>query len=126
MVRASVLGIALLAVVASAVAVVHTHHQRRTLVVALERMEERRDHLRIEWAMLHLEHSTWAAGERIEKIAADSLGLYRPPTGVVRQVTIERREIAPEALPAIDIPKAGHLRTGYDSGATAMPKESVR
>lgn len=126
MVRALTLGIGLLAVVASAVAVVHTHHQRRTLVVALEKMEERRDDLRIEWAMLHLEHSTWAAGERIEKIAADSLDLHRPPAGMVRQVTIESRDLAPESFPAIDIPKAGHLRTGYDSDFASASEDRRR
>ncbi len=124
MLRALVLCLGLLAVVASAVAVVHSHHQRRTLVEALERVEERRDRLRIEWAMLHLEHSTWAAGERIEKIAGQSLDLHRPPAGEIRQVTLEGLESEPVASPSP--PKSGNLRTGYGAEFASSPKESVR
>ncbi len=114
MARTLAIVISLLAAVASAVAVVHTHHQRRTLVVALEKMEERRDRLRIEWAMLHLEHSTWAAGERIEKIATDTLDLHRPSAAATRQVTIEERDFAPGISPALESSRsASFKRTGH-------------
>ena len=68
----------LLAVVASAVAVVRMHHERRHLFVELERLDSHRDRLQVEWGKLQLEQSTWAAQDRIERIAVERLDLHVP------------------------------------------------
>lgn len=68
--------ILLLAVVASAVAVVWMHHERRSLFVELDEVDARRDRLQVEWGRLQIEQSTWAASDRIERIAAEKLNLH--------------------------------------------------
>ena len=73
---AIVTSILLLAVIASAVAVVHTHHLRRNLFVELDEVDARRDRLQVEWGRLQIEQSTWAASDRIEGIAAEKLDLH--------------------------------------------------
>jgi len=65
----------LVVVVASAVAVVQTHHVRRSLIVELDEAEARRDRLQVEWGRLQIEQSTWAASDRIERIASQKLDL---------------------------------------------------
>ena len=72
---AIITSILLLAVIASAVAVVRTHHVRRSLFVELDEVEARRDRLQVEWGRLQIEQSTWAATDRIEKLAAHKLNL---------------------------------------------------
>ena len=67
--------ILLLAVIASAVMVVRTHHERRNLFVELDRSDAQRDRLQVEWGKLQIEQSTWAASDRIERIAAEKLDL---------------------------------------------------
>ena len=54
-------GVLLVAVVASAVAVVRTHHERRSLLVALDEVDARRDRLQVEWGRLR---SSRARGPR--------------------------------------------------------------
>ena len=73
---AIVVSVLLAAVVASAVAVVRTHHERRSLFVELDEVDARRDRLQVEWGRLQLEQSTWAASDRIEKLAAEKLNLH--------------------------------------------------
>ena len=73
---AIVVSVLLVAVVASAVAVVRTHHVRRSLFVELDEVEARRDRLLVEWGRLQIEQSTWAASDRIERIAAQKLNLH--------------------------------------------------
>ena len=67
-----------LALLASAVGTVYTQYLRRTLFVELQALEAERDALEIEWGQLRLEHSTWAAPDRIEGIARTRLGLEMP------------------------------------------------
>ena len=82
----------LLAVIASAVAVVQTHHVRRSLFVELDAVEAQRDRLQVEWGRLQIEQSTWAASERIERIAAEKLDLHLSRAGATVLVVIEREE----------------------------------
>ena len=87
---AVVTSILLVAVVASAVTVVRTHHVRRNLAVELDETEARRDRLQVEWGRLQIEQSTWAASDRIERIATQRLGLHRSRSGVTVLVAAER------------------------------------
>lgn len=87
-----VASILLLAVVASAVAVVRMHHERRSLFVELDEVDTRRDRLQVEWGRLQIEQSTWAATERIERIAAEKLNLHLSRAGATILVVAERGE----------------------------------
>ena len=87
-----VASILLLAVVASAVAVVRVHHERRSLFVVLDEVDTRRDRLQVEWGRLQIEQSTWAATDRIERIAAEKLNLHLSRAGATVLVVAERGE----------------------------------
>ena len=79
--NAIVISVLLIAVVASAVAVVRTHHERRSLFVALDEVDAARDRLQVEWGRLQIEQSTWAASDRIERTAAEKLNLHLSRAG---------------------------------------------
>jgi len=69
--------------VMSAVALVYTKHEARSLFVELESLTAERDALNIEWGQLQIEQSTWATHARIERVALDELALKRPaPTDI--------------------------------------------
>ena len=86
---AIVISILLLAVVASAVAVVRAHHVRRSLFVELDEVDAQRDRLQVEWGRLQIEQSTWAASDRIERTAAEKLNLHRSRAGATVLVAVE-------------------------------------
>lgn len=66
-------------VLTSAVGVVYSKHQSRTLFVELERLKALRDDLDVEWGRLQLEQSTWATHGRVEKVAREQLNMQLPP-----------------------------------------------
>ena len=68
-----------LACVVSALALVYTRHEARTLFIELEALSDERDALHIEWGQLQIEQSTWARHARIERVAAGEFKLVRPP-----------------------------------------------
>ena len=86
---AIVVSVLLVAVVASAVAVVRTHHERRSLFIELDEVEARRDRLQVQWGRLQIEQSTWAATDRIERIAAQKLNLHLSRAGATVLVAAE-------------------------------------
>ena len=71
--------ILLLAVVASAIAVVWARHQGRIAFVYLTQLQNQRDALNVDYGRLELEQATWAAPGRIEQIARSQLGMIDPP-----------------------------------------------
>ncbi|MDJ0907787.1 MAG: cell division protein FtsL [Woeseiaceae bacterium] len=75
--------------VVSALALVYTKHEARTLFVELESLTHERDDLNIEWGQLQIEQSTWATHARIEQVATEDLELLRP--GATDIYVIERR-----------------------------------
>ncbi|MCK7593965.1 cell division protein FtsL [Pseudomarimonas salicorniae] len=77
----------LIAVVISALAVVHGRHQHRQLFVELSELEKQRDELNIEFGRLQLEQATWADPNRIEQIARGPLGMKYPEATDLRVVT---------------------------------------
>ena len=87
---AIVISILLLAVIASAVAVVWTHHVRRSLFVELDEVEARRDRLQVEWGRLQIEQSTWAESDRIERVASQKLNLHLSRARATVLVAAER------------------------------------
>ena len=86
---AIVTSVLLLAVVASAVAVVWTHHLRRSLFVELDEVDARRDRLQVEWGRLQIEQSTLAASDRIERTAEEKLNLHLSRAGATVLVAAE-------------------------------------
>ncbi|MFP3872825.1 MAG: cell division protein FtsL [Thiohalophilus sp.] len=65
----------ILAVLASAVAVVYSTHYSRKLFVELTELKQVRDDLNVEWGQLQLEQSTWATHGRIEELARKQLNM---------------------------------------------------
>ena len=54
---------------ASAIAVVWSKHQARSLFIQLQALTSERDALDIEWGQLKLEQSAWATHGRVEQTA---------------------------------------------------------
>ncbi|MER3546921.1 MAG: cell division protein FtsL [Rhodanobacteraceae bacterium] len=76
----------LLAVMASAIAVVWARHQGRVAFVQLTLMQNQRDALNVEYGRLELEQATWAAPGRIEQIARGQLGMINPAPNQVELI----------------------------------------
>lgn len=74
----SLVGVLIVTVAASAIAVVYMRHQHRLSYVALQRAQQVRDELNIEWGQLLLEQSTWAMHHRVEAEAIRKLGMVTP------------------------------------------------
>ncbi|HET7371546.1 MAG TPA: cell division protein FtsL [Gammaproteobacteria bacterium] len=67
-----------LALVVSALAVVHTVYRNRTLFAELQQLRQQRDRLNVEWGQLQLEESTWATHARIQQAAREKLDMHMP------------------------------------------------
>lgn len=65
-------------VVASAVLVVETKHENRTLVRQIDELRADKARLETEWAQLQLEEATLAQRGRVEQIARDKAGMIEP------------------------------------------------
>jgi cell division protein FtsL len=82
------IAVLLLAVMASAIAVVWARHQDRVSFVELTRLQNERDAFNVEFGRLELEQATWAAPGRVEQIARSQLGMVNPApaqVGLIRQ-----------------------------------------
>ncbi len=75
------------ALFASALAVVWSRHQTRTLFVELQTLSTERDALDIEWGQLKLEQSAWSTHGRVEQTARGNLRMVIPRPNEVRIVT---------------------------------------
>jgi cell division protein FtsL len=75
-----------IAVLASAIAVVHARHQARTMFVQLESLSAERDRLNIEWNQLQLEQSAWSNHGFVERIAHKKRRMTFPTPGKVEIV----------------------------------------
>lgn len=79
-------GVLLLAVIASGIAVVWARHQDRVEFVQLSKLQNQRDALNVEFGRLELEQATWASPSRIEQIARGQLGMISPPANSVEMI----------------------------------------
>ena len=75
-----------LAVLASALGVIHGKQQARNRFNELQKLTTQRDDLDIEWGQLQLEQSTWATHGRVERVAHDELGMVTPAASDLRIV----------------------------------------
>lgn len=80
------LGVLLLAVVATGVAIVWARHQDRVAFVELSKLQNERDALNVDFGRLELEQATWASPSRIEQIARGQLGMISPPASSVEMI----------------------------------------
>jgi cell division protein FtsL len=81
----AVMAALVVAVVGSAIVVVKTKHENRTLVHQLEQLRAEKARLETEWAQLQLEEATLAHHGRVEQIAREKLRMTEPrDTRVVR------------------------------------------
>ena len=78
--RVFLLVVMVLAVVGTAVGVVHARQQHRLAYIELSRLLVERDELDIEFSRLQLEQATWAETNRIEQVATERLGMSFPAT----------------------------------------------
>ena len=79
-------GVLLLAVVASGIAVVWARHQDRLAFVQLSKLQNQRDALNVEFGRLELEQATWASPSRIEHVAREQFGMISPPASSVEMI----------------------------------------
>lgn len=70
--------IVMLAVVASALAVVYSVYHARTLTSQVQQLKHEQSRLNVQWGQLQLENSTWGAYMRVEKLATERLGMIQP------------------------------------------------
>ena len=76
--RLLALSLLTLALMVSAIAVVHSRHQHRVAFAELSRLERARDELNIDFDRLQIEIATLADTARIEQQAASRLGMRFP------------------------------------------------
>lgn len=79
-------GVLLLAVIASGIAVVWARHRNRAAFVELSKLQNQRDALNVEFGRLELEQATWASPSRIETVARGQLGMISPPPASVEMI----------------------------------------
>ena len=71
----------IIVLVACGLGIVTSQHASRKLYVELQKEEAKTKQLDVEWGQLQLEQSTWAMHGRVEKLAAERLGMRVPPAG---------------------------------------------
>ena len=71
---------------ATAIGVVATKHDARSLFIQLQGLNGERDALEIEWGQLKLEQSAWATHGRVEQTARVGLRMVIPRPDEVRIV----------------------------------------
>lgn len=81
----------LIAVIASALAVIELRHRNRVAFAELEAVQAARDAIDTEWGQLLLEQGAWAEHRRIEELARTRLNMAPPkePQVVVVYATPE-------------------------------------
>jgi cell division protein FtsL len=71
---------------ASALGVVWSIHETRTLFIDLQALHAERDRLDIEWSQLKIEQSAWATHGRVEQTARNGLNMIIPTPQEVQLV----------------------------------------
>lgn len=67
-----------LLLVLSALAVSWSVHESRRLTNDVQRLQAEHNRLQTEWGQLLLEHSTWGAYARVERMAREKLSMAQP------------------------------------------------
>ncbi|KFF49021.1 cell division protein FtsL [Gammaproteobacteria bacterium MFB021] len=85
--RSIILILLIVALLASALAIISTSHLTRLQYARLQKLENQRDALQTEWGRLLLEESTWSSPARIEALASKRLDMRVPSVGDVKVIT---------------------------------------
>lgn len=67
------------AALGSAAGAIYSKHRARELFVQLERLNNQRDNLEVEWGQLQLEQSAWSTHAFVERVASTKLKMGTPP-----------------------------------------------
>ncbi len=67
------------AALGSAAGAIYSKHRARELFVTLERLNNKRDNLEVEWGQLQLEQSAWSTHAFVERVASTKLKMTTPP-----------------------------------------------
>jgi cell division protein FtsL len=67
-----------LGTLASAAGAIYAKHRARELFVQLEKLNQKRDNMEIEWGQLQLEQSAWSTHSFVENVAASRLKMSAP------------------------------------------------
>ena len=67
-----------LLLVLSALAVSWSVHESRRLTNEVQRLQAEHNRLQTQWGQLLLEHSTWGAYARVERMAREKLSMAQP------------------------------------------------
>jgi len=62
----------------SAAGAIYSKHRARELFVTLERLNNKRDNLEVEWGQLQLEQSAWSTHAFVERVASTKLKMTTP------------------------------------------------
>lgn len=87
----------LLALFASAIALVMAQHQARSLYVRLHEMQEQTRKLEVERTELQLEQGTLSANSRVESVARERLGMILPSGAQIRPLSASDPEASTAA-----------------------------
>ena len=93
MVRLNLILLAVL--IGCALALITSQHRARKLYVDLQKEQDLAKQLDVEWGQLQLEQSTWAMHARVERIAANALGMRVPPAARIQVVPRASAETRP-------------------------------
>lgn len=87
----------LLALFASAIALVMAQHQARSLFIRLHEMQEQTRKLEVERTELQLEQGTLSANSRVESVARERLGMVLPSGAQIRLLSAGVPEVSAAA-----------------------------
>jgi len=72
------------AVMASAIGGVYAKHESRKLFTELQRLNDDRDKMEVEWGQLQIEQSTWSTYARVERLAREDMKMRPPVAGEMK------------------------------------------
>ncbi len=67
----------------SSVSLVYVQHLRRSLISEVKSLQVENERMQVEWGQLQVEASTWAAEDRIERLAVSQLKMQVPVADAV-------------------------------------------
>jgi len=71
-------------VMASAIGAVYAKHESRKLFTELQRLNDDRDRMEVEWGQLQIEQSTWSTYARVEQLAREDMNMRPPAAGEMK------------------------------------------
>ena len=77
-------------VLVSAISVIWTKHESRSIFIELQRLQAERDRLDIEWGQLKIQQSYSGTPGRVEQVAYSELKMVTPRASDVRIIEPER------------------------------------